>query len=514
MRWLVSPAALCTVLFVGYTESAHAADSDAMVTKAPVLTKAPPSVPPPAPCASLQGFLLTDCQLNYFGIRFYGTIDVGYGYQTHGAPWDPNFTPGASYLLQKMNRGAIWTLAPNGLSQSNLGFQIKEPLGLGWSLVGQLEGGFDPYSLQYANSPHSEFNNIGVPVNQQTTNGDSSRAGQYYNSQGFVGLSSDTYGTLTVLRQNALTLDGVIAYDPMAASYAFSPLGFQGGFAGGGDTEQSKYSTAVKYRLNIGNYRLAALGQFGGYEQNNASRGAWEGQAGGDFRVGPGILSLDLFYDYVKDAVIMSLAGAPTNAQGVPTGTMLPQVLTATLSDNTAVMAAAKYKVDRLQLYAGYEWMQFAAPNDPFTIKGTGFTDIAGDNVCFGCNSGTGGTNINSTAFSASAGFKDKILQIAWGGAKYSITDSVDLVAAYYHYWQNNFAASAANVTKCATLPASGNNFCSGSVDAASAVIDWKFASKWDTYIGTMFSQFNGGLDNGFLSRNNLATTAGLRFRF
>jgi predicted porin len=80
------------------------------------------------------------------------------------------------------------------LSQSNLGIQIKEPIGLGWSLVGQLEGGFDPYSLEFANSPRSAFTNVGVPVDQQTTNGDSSRAGQLYNSVGFVGISSDAYG--------------------------------------------------------------------------------------------------------------------------------------------------------------------------------------------------------------------------------------------------------------------------------------------------------------------------------
>jgi hypothetical protein len=29
-----------------------------------------------------------------------------------------------------------------------------------------------------------------------------------------------------------------------------------------------------------------------------------------------------------------------------------------------------------------------------------------------------------------------------------------------------------------------------------------------------MFSQVNGGLANSFLERNNLASTAGLRFRF
>jgi hypothetical protein len=63
-------------------------------------------------------------------------------------------------------------------------------------------------------------------------------------------------------------------------------------------------------------------------------------------------------------------------------------------------------------------------------------------------------------------------------------------------------------------LPASKNNFCAGTVDAPSALIDRTFAPKWDTYIGTFFNQFNGGLNNGFLAHNNLATTAGLRLRF
>src|SRR6202042_3283354 len=102
-----------------------------------------------------------------------------------------------------------------------------------------------------------------------------------------------------------------------------------------------------------------------------------------------GMLSVDAFYDYVKDAVIMSLAGSPTNVFGVPTGSMLPQTLTATLSDNTAVMTTAKYAVDKLTLYAGFEWMQFAPPSDPFTVVGTGFTNIAGDVLCFGCNTAT-----------------------------------------------------------------------------------------------------------------------------
>jgi predicted porin len=407
MKGVVLPAACAAAMFLGCGSVADAADIDSLVTKAPLAAKAPPPT-----CTGIPELFLTACQLSWYGVRFYGTIDVGFGYQTHGAPFDPNFVTGASYFLQKMNRTPMWGLAPNGLSQSNVGVQIKEPLSPGWSFVAQLEAGFDPYSLRFANSTESVFANASVPVNQQTTNGDASRAGQFYNSLGFLGISSDSFGTLTVFRQNALTTDGVLAYDPMAGSYAFSPIGFSGTVAGGGDTENSRYSSAVKYRVTIGNFRAAALWQFGGYDLNNGSNGAFGGQLGGDIRVGLGTLSLDAIGNYNKDAVNLTLSGAPTNAAGVPLGTMLPQTVTATLSDNTNVMLLAKYTVEKLKLYAGYEWMQFAPPSDPFTVSGSGFTTIVGDFVCFDC----GGTNISSTAFSASAGFKDKILQVFWIG--------------------------------------------------------------------------------------------------
>jgi len=51
-------------------------------------------------------------------------------------------------------------------------------------------------------------------------------------------------------------------------------------------------------------------------------------------------------------------------------------------------------------------------------------------------------------------------------------------------------------------------------MDAVSFLIDWKFAAKFDAYAGFMYSQFNGGLANGYLARNNIDPTVGLRFRF
>jgi hypothetical protein len=51
-------------------------------------------------------------------------------------------------------------------------------------------------------------------------------------------------------------------------------------------------------------------------------------------------------------------------------------------------------------------------------------------------------------------------------------------------------------------------------IRAVSFVVDWQFAKKFDAYAGLMFSQVNGGLANGFLHRNTIDPTVGLRFRF
>ena len=126
-----------------------------------------------------------------------------------------------------------------------------------------------------------------------------SRAGQFFNNVGYIGVSSASYGTLTVFRNTSLTADGVGAFDPMQASYAFSPIGFSGVVAGGGDTENSRYSTSVKYRFEIGDFHAAALGQFGGYQLDNGSQGAWEAEVGGDIRnLANGVLSLDVIGGY------------------------------------------------------------------------------------------------------------------------------------------------------------------------------------------------------------------------
>ena len=479
---------------------ALAADVD-LVTKAPALVT--PGMP--ATCTGVSQFFLTDCVLSWYGISVYGTVDTGGGYQTHGAPFNGYYPQGASYSIQKMNRQPIWGLAPSGLGASNIGIRGAESIGGDWKAIFQLEAGFDPYSLNLSNGTQSLLENKGVPLNQQSVNADSSRAGQFYNSVGFVGVSSPTYGTLTFFRQNSLTLDAFAAYDPLALSYAFSQIGFQSVGTGAGITETARTTTSVKYRYQYGDFRAALLYQFGGYELDNGANGAVQLQLGGDIHnLGPGTLSLDGIYSYEKDAASLTLGGGTSNLAGVPIS-FPGQSITATISNNTAWVGLAKYAVGQLKLYAGYEYIDFAPPSDvPTTLEAANGTTVG---------AGVPLTAISGTAYSGLPGSgSDKHLQIMWTGAKYSVSDNLDIAAGYYHYIQNNFFVA----TKAANCIASSaaHSQCGGTLDAISGVIDWRFAPKWDAYAGIMYSNVNGGMSNGYLVRNNLDPTVGLRFRF
>jgi hypothetical protein len=146
------------------------------------------------------------------------------------------------------------------------------------------------------------------------------------------------------------------------------------------------------------------------------------------------------------------------------------------------------------------------APSDPQT----GFTDIAGNFVCAGCDA-FNGTNINNAAFGVN-GLGDKTLQVMWVGGKYAVTENLDVIGGYYHYIQNSYFGTAAGGP--ASCSGSEHPQCAGTFDAISAAIDWRFAPKWDVYLGFMFSQVNNGLAYGFIQRNNIDPTVGLRFRF
>ena len=136
-----------------------------------------------------------DCPLSYAGFTVYATIDVGLGYSSNGAPASGTYSNSVYSFVGKQSYGPKWLWTPNGISQSVVGINMKEaiPWLPGWSLVGALETGFNPYTGNLVNGPRSLVQNNGLPLVLQSANSDSSRAGQFDNSVGYLGLSNQDF---------------------------------------------------------------------------------------------------------------------------------------------------------------------------------------------------------------------------------------------------------------------------------------------------------------------------------
>ncbi|HEY0701779.1 MAG TPA: carboxypeptidase regulatory-like domain-containing protein, partial [Candidatus Acidoferrales bacterium] len=215
----------------------------------------------PDPCTSGHEFATTDCTLTWHGITVYGAYDVGVGWVSHGLPENGYNYEGAS-LVNRNARGSRFVLAPNNLQQTGIGIRGKEQFAPGWYVVFNGSTGINPQSGLLANASATQYINNGLPRAAYSYAIDGARAGQPFNDEYYGGVSSDHYGTLTFGRQRALGTDVVLAYDPAGGSYAFSYIGYNGTTAGGGDTENTRWDTAVKYKLTYGPVHFGAMYKF------------------------------------------------------------------------------------------------------------------------------------------------------------------------------------------------------------------------------------------------------------
>jgi predicted porin len=207
-------------------------------------------------------------------------------------------------------------------------------------------------------------------------------------------------------------------------------------------------------------------------------------------------LSVDGYYAFVSDAVATAALSAAQVAELPTLGFSPSNALAGTISDNTTYAIMAMYNFGAPKIYAGYEHIEFANPKTPLAA---GFDDIGGYKIAF--------VNAQSGADATFATHKQ--VQIFWGGVKYTVLSKLDLTGAYYGYRQNSYATGAN--TGCSTNKA-GN--CSGQEDVVSASADWRFSKRFDAYVGAMWSEVENGLDNGFLSKNTIDPTIGVRFRW
>src|ERR1700722_10337103 len=436
--------------------------------------------------------------LTWHGITLYGIVDLDFQYENHGAPFSNYFISGGSDIVQKNSNNAVSGVTSNGMSQSRVGLQGKEPLHfMDWSAVFKVETYFNPASGQITDALKSVAQNNGRSLNNQSTNIDSSIAGQPF-EQAFAGISSPTWGTITFGRQNSTLADLIAKYDPQQTSYAFSLLGLSGTPAGGGDTQDRRLDSSIKYANSF--FNMVHVGaQYktqNSSAANYATAGSGEAFSGYEFSVGADYAgaSVDAFYTKMKDAVSINTLSAAQLATLPGLGLSPAISLSGTISDNASYGAMALYAIPvvPVTVFGGYHNISYMKPSLPLTV---GFDDIGGYTL----------GAVSNTTYNAA----DKILQVYWAGARYSPTPELTVALAYYGEKQNAFATGAD--AGCSSV-ISGS--CSGNFHAVSTSVDYHFTKRFDTYAGIMWSNVSHGLANGYINTSMVDPAIGMRFSF
>src|ERR1700691_5389079 len=113
-----------------------------------------------------------------------------------------------------------------------------------------------------ANASQTNIVNNGLPRGSYSEAIDGARAGQPFNDEYYGGISSAPFGMLTFGRQRSLGTDAMLQYDPAGGGYAFSYIGYNGTMGGGGDTEDSRWDDALKYRIAFGPVHFGTMYKF------------------------------------------------------------------------------------------------------------------------------------------------------------------------------------------------------------------------------------------------------------
>jgi predicted porin len=480
----------------------------------------------PDACTSGHEFATTDCTLTWHGVTLYGAYDVGVGWVSHGLP-DNGYNYEGESLVNRNGNQSRFIIAPNNLQQTSLGVRGKEEFLPGWSVVFNASTGINPESGLLANASATDISNNGLPRASYTEAIDGARAGQPFNDEIYGGISSAHFGTLTFGRQRSLGTDAMLLYDPAGGGYAFSYIGYNGTMAGGGDTEDSRWDDALKYRLAYGPVHFGAM-----YKFANGSGGCYSALAtwtatsctpeaphndafGFDLGGSSGKFSADIVYQHYNQAisVLNPLLGAQSlsapyqsttdsiNTNPINGVNLIDTTNTVygIVTDNNAVMVAARYTWDPFKLFAGYEYIWQNNPSNPL---GVGASDQGGYFM-----SGVEDNNLDT----------EKLVQIWWTGVKYTYRSKTDFTFSWYQQRQNDF-----RLPPTCSSTAGFRASCSGTLNEASIYVDHHFTKRFDGFAGIAYSFVSGGLaiaiPHGpgvpYIHNSNFAPTVGGRFTF
>jgi predicted porin len=493
----VSRVLVCALALTGFAATAQAADLSIDSLKDPL----PDTV-------------------SYAGVTLYGTIDVGAAYQNHGEPPSGAWSNQAYWLINKNSQGSQGFIANNALTQSVIGFKVEEQVGYGFTAIANLATGFNPAYGEIATGVGSLIRNNGIPGAAQNANSDSGRNGQAFNDVAYAGLSSSTFGTLTIGRISSLERDAIAEFDPLARSYAFSLLGNGSTYQGTGIRETSFVDEAVKYAYQFGPLHAAALYSAGGADTGNG--GVYSFDVGGSYRS----FSVDGTYGHVTNGVTASALGvAPAGFSNVGVN-----AVNASIQDTDAWAIQGKYTFEvggfggfkdggykdggdghKVILYAGYENIRYSSYDAGGYIP---------DTTQGGYNIAAYSATNKVTGLSGLLYSKDEVQQLFWTGVKYYWTPELSLTGAYYRLDQSSYNSASVYLNAPAgTKNGSYSPIAAGAENVVSFLADYEFSKHFDIYAGISYSEVSGPTTTGsfaagYAQTSAVSTAAGLRLKF
>jgi predicted porin len=433
-------------------------------------------------------------------LQMYGLLDLGVGKVDHSYSFSNNYSNTIDPRPQKYVTKSATGMFNGGISGDRIGFRGATKIDDNWKAIFNLEAGINLQSGTITNGVLSVAQNLAVGANSGPGeyNSDSATSGQLFGRAANFGVASDLYGTLTAGRNTSLMLDTVPNYDALQGAQEFTPIGYSGTYGGGGETDNSRIDSSVKYKFKVSDFSLGLLHKFSGVSGSTSARGVEQVLLGWE----PGNFGISLIYEGAKDAAsvgnLESFATTVVGGNGGGTTTYTynnPGQVAVSFYDTTSYMALLRYKIGNLALKGGYIRQEFKNPSNPGSDLT--MTSIFGQVI----------GKINVQPQTQSNGIAtEKVLNVGYLGAAYDITPKFNAAVAYYHVAQNDFSDGIPTAAEAGSK--------SGSGAFASVLLDYRYTKAFDTYLGYMGSQYRDGMAAGYTFSSNKIIGIGARYAF
>jgi predicted porin len=384
-------------------------------------------------------------------VTLYGVLDYGFGTINHSPSNDPYNSAASpvnptSAAQLNMGTAANPVVAPrltsfmgNNTIPSRWGIKGTEDMGAGNKANFVLESNVNVATGSSASSKQNDSVNGGATGNLVGAEG--SYTGALFSRQATVGLEGG-WGRLDIGRQTTPVADAVGAYDPMRTGFAVSPLGFNGGYGGGGYTNEARWDNSAKYSYNLNantaltaGYRttnLTGVGSAGNAyalkaEYNTAGWGAVLAYVADNDAINAG----SAYSAGATTAVTSPVNGATVNATSGP-------ALALTIADTRATLLAFRVSQGAFTYKFGYEHIQMQNPSNSGSLVAANIPSLYG--IAVG--------SIQTQPFNT-----PRVQDIFFVGTNWQVSAPLELSAAYYVRTDSTYGSQTVTQTAGTSTP-------------------------------------------------------------